>query len=248
MVVLQVLPVVIVVILWELFIRVQPRLEFFFGSPTEIAFYVVNKTIDGTLPRDALVTTVEAVSGFLAGNTIGTLLGVGLWYSRTAFVVARPYIIALGSAPIFALAPLLVVWFGTGMVSKVVIAALSTVFIALSQAYTGAEQTDKKYTRLMRTLGARKHDTFRKVVAPAALIWVVSGMRLNVGFALLGAFIGEFISSEHGLGHLILVASGLFDISLVLTGVFAFMTVALVLNWLISVSVPVFQRTVLQWL
>jgi NitT/TauT family transport system permease protein len=114
------------------------------------------------------------------------------------------------------------------------IATLSTVFIALLQAYTGASEVSPDYLRLMRTFGANKNQTFRKVIAPASIVWVMSAFRLNVGFAILGAFIGEFISSNRGLGHLILVASGLFDISLVLCGVLLLICTALILNFAIS--------------
>lgn len=190
--------------------------------------------MDGSLPIDLGATFLEASVGFILGNVVGTAVGLSLWYSKTAFQIARPYIITLGSAPIFALAPLLIIWFGTGMFSKIMIAALSTVFVALLQSYTGAAEVSNDYIRLMKTFGATKNQTFRKVIAPAAIVWVISAFKLNVGFAILGAFIGEFISSNMGLGHLILVASGLFDISLVLCGVFMLVCIALFLTWVVG--------------
>lgn len=171
-------------------------------------------------------------------------IGLGLWYSKLAFVMARPYVIGLGSAPIFAFAPLLIIWFGTGMFSKVMVAALSTVFVALMQSYTGASEVSNDYLRLMRTFGATQGQTFRKVVAPSSIVWVLSAFRLNVGFAILGAFIGEFISSSSGLGHLILVASGLFDISLMLCGVVLLSGLAFVLYFLVGQLEPRLKRFV----
>ena len=223
-------------------------LEFFFGRPSRIAVYIASRLFDGSLEADSAATVIEAVCGFLIGNIAGILVGLALWYSKVAFEVSRPFITALGSAPMFALAPLLVVWFGTGLYSKIMIAALSTFFVALLQAYTGAEEVSRDYLRLMASLGASKTQTFRKVVAPSAIVWVVSAMRLNVGFALLGAFIGEFISSEVGLGHMILVASGLFNMSLVLCGVLAFIVIALLLNWSIGHSEPYLKRIVVRYL
>ena len=246
--VLQALPAVTVFLAWELLVVLRPDLKFFFGSPRTIGGYLVERALEGSLLRDAGITLFEAGAGFVLGSVVGTALGMALWYSRTVFAVARPYIVVLGSAPIFALAPLLIIWFGTGVFSKVMTAALSTVFVALLQAYTGAEQVDVRYAMLLKTFRATKSQMFRKIVAPAAVVWVISAMRLNVGFALLGAFIGEFISSEAGLGHLILVAAGLFNISLVLTGVFVFVGIALLLNWGISVLEPVLQRKVAEWL
>jgi NitT/TauT family transport system permease protein len=228
------LPLLIFVALWEFLVYGNEQLMFFFGSPSQIAANLWEKTLDGTIIIDFAITFVEALSGFALGNLVGTFLGLSLWYSRTAFAISKPYIIALGSAPIFALAPIVIIWFGTGMFSKIMIAALSTVFIALFQAYTGASEVSNDYLRLMQTFGATKHQVFRKVIAPSAVVWVISAFRMNVGFAILGAFIGEFISSNQGLGHLILVASGLFNISLVLCGVLLLVVIALIFNYAVT--------------
>ncbi len=228
------LPLVAFALAWELLVRGNDRSAFFFGRPSRVLSYLRDRTMDGSLPVDVAVTLSEAAIGFLIGNVVGTAIGLGLWYSRTAFRIARPYIVALGSAPIFALAPLLIIWFGVGLFSKVMIAALSTLFVALLQAYTGASDVSNDFIRLMKSFGATKGQTFRKVVAPSAIVWVISAFKLNVGFAILGAFIGEYISSNRGLGHLILVASGLFDISLVLCGVMMLAGIALTLTWLVG--------------
>ena len=233
------IPIIAFLLLWEIIVRQESQLIFFFGLPSKIISYLYSKTIDGSLLTDFSVTTIEAFAGFVLGNIIGTLIGLGLWYSKTAFAISKPYIIALGSAPIFALAPILIIWFGTGISSKIIIALLSTVFIALLQAYTGASEVNNDYLKLMKTFGATKTQTFRKIVAPSAVVWVISAFKINVGFALLGAFIGEFISSNQGLGHLILVASGLFDISLVLCGVLLLVVIALIFNFVITkIEIP----------
>jgi NitT/TauT family transport system permease protein len=219
---------------WELIVRGDRQLVFFFGLPSKIGSYLIWKTLDGSLLTDFTITFIEAVAGFIIGNILGTLVGLSLWYSKIAFAIARPYIIVLGSAPVFALAPILIIWFGTGMFCKIMIAALSTFFIALSQAYTGASEVSGDYLRLMQSFSATKNQTFRKIIAPSSLVWVISAFRINVGFALLGAFIGEFISSEKGLGHLILVAGGLTDMSLVLCGVLLLSCIALFLNYVVT--------------
>jgi NitT/TauT family transport system permease protein len=244
----QALPAAIFVVVWEFFVRTDRNLVFFFGLPSKVAAYIFSKTIDGSLPTDFTITFIEALSGFIIGNLLGTFIGLGLWYSKTAFLISRPYIIALGSAPIFALAPLLVIWFGTGFFSKVMMATLSTVFIALLQAYTGASEVSNDYLRLLNTFGATKNQTFRKVIAPSSIVWVISAFRINVGFAILGAFIGEFISSNRGLGHLVLVASGLVDTSLVLCGVLLLVCTALIFNFAITRMEAPLKRLVVKYL
>jgi NitT/TauT family transport system permease protein len=242
------LPLLVLLLAWQLAAQSDPGFSFFFGSPSKIGSYLVQKTLDGSLARDVYVTLIEAVVGFLVGNVAGTAIGLGLWYSKLAMAISRPYVIALGAAPIFAFAPLLVIWFGTGMFSKIMIATLSTVFVALTQSYTGASEVSEDFLRLMRTFGATRTQTFRKVVAPASIVWVISGFRLNVGFAILGAFIGEFVSSNVGLGHLILVASGLFDISLVFCGVICLCGLALLLNFLVGQLEQPLRRGIVRYL
>lgn len=231
--IIRILIFVVFIISWESICRLNHKLIFFFGIPSKIFSYTIDKILDGSLIVDFSITFFEAVAGFLLGTIIGTCIGLSLWFSKTIFEVSKPYIIALGSAPIFALAPLMIIWFGTGITSKIMMATFSTLFIALFQAYSGASNVDKDYITLLNTFNANKKQIFRKIILPSSLVWVISGLKINIGFAILGAFIGEYISSSAGLGHLILVSSGLFDISLVLTGVIFLVLIALLLNYLI---------------
>lgn len=232
--ILQLMPLTLFLLFWEYSVRHDKQLVFYFGLPSKIFTYLVTKTSEGSLPLDIAYTLGEAIGGFILGNFLGILVGLSFWYSKMAADIARPYIIALSAAPVFALAPLFIIWFGTGMWSKIMIATFSTVFLALFQAYTGATQVPREYVELMQTFRATRNQIFKKVIAPSAIVWVISAFKMNVGMALLGAFIGEFISSEHGLGHLIMVASGLFDISLVFTGITCLMIIALTLTTLVS--------------
>lgn len=230
----RLIPLTIFILLWELIFRGNKELVFYYGLPSKIFDYLISKTLDGSLIKDFFITLSETIIGFVIGNLIGTLVGLSLWFSNTLFKISKPYIIALGSAPIFALAPLMIIWFGTGMFSKVMIAILSTLFIALFQAYSGASDVNPDYIKLLKTYKASRFQIFRKIIVPSSVVWVIGAFKINVGFALLGAFIGEYISSNAGLGHLILVASGLFDISLVLTGMILLIVIALILNYCVS--------------
>lgn len=233
---------------WELAGRLDPQSVFFFGSPSKIFGYFVQRAADGSLFVDTFTTLGEVVVGFIAGNVLGALLGTLLWFSPFIFRVSHPYIVVLGAAPVFALAPLLIVWFGTGILSKVMMVILSTVFVAMFQSYTGAASVPAEYLQLMKSFHASRAQVFRKVIAPSSLVWVMSAFRLNVGFAILGAFIGEFISSTQGLGHLILVASGLFDISLVLCGVFTLVAIALLMTRVLETLEQRLKRMVVRFL
>jgi NitT/TauT family transport system permease protein len=207
--VLYPLPLVLLVVAWYLLTENNPQRQFIFSSPTQVLSAFVRLSDSGELYRNAGVTIFEAVIGFLMGTIIGALLGLSLWYSRLVARIAQPYITAIATVPIFALAPIIIVWFGIGIFSKIMLAFLSTVAVAIVQSYQGAMSVEPRYLRLMQVVGATRWQTFRIVVMPSSWIWVVNAMKLNIGLALLGAFIGEFISAEEGLGYMIVKASGL---------------------------------------
>jgi NitT/TauT family transport system permease protein len=219
---------------WEWIAAQDRQTAFLFGSPSAIAGFLVTMGQDGSLLRDSWVTGLETVLGFVMGNVLGTALGLSLWYSRFVSRVVQPFIIALGSIPIIALAPIVIIWFGTGLASKVAMSTLSVVVVALVTSYKGAMSVDPDQVNLMRTLGARKSQIFRKLVVPASLTDIFVGMKLTVGFALIGAIIGEFMSSSEGLGHAIFKAGSLYIIPKVFAALVATIALALLLTWLVG--------------
>ena len=207
---------------------------FLFGSPSAIWEHLVSMAEDGTLVRYSWVTGLETLLGFLFGNVIGTVLGLALWYSRFVSRVMQPFIVAVGSIPIVALAPVVIIWFGTGMISKIAMSTLSVVVVALVIAYKGALSVDDDQINLMRTLGATKRQIFQILVVPASLGDIFAGLKLTVGFALIGAIVGEFMSSSEGLGHAIFKAGSLYIISKVFAALVATIALALALSYLVG--------------
>jgi NitT/TauT family transport system permease protein len=219
---------------WEYVTAQNSQTAFMFGRPTAIAGFLVQMAQDGSLWRDTWVTGLETVLGFLVGNVIGTALGLALWYSRFVSQVMQPFIIAIGSIPIIALAPIIIIWFGTGLSSKIAMSTLSVVVVALVTSYKGATGVDPDQVNLMRTLGAKKFQIFRKLVVPASLTDIFAGLKLTVGFALIGAIVGEFMSSSEGLGHAIFKAGSLYIIPKVFATLVATIALALVLTFIVG--------------
>ncbi len=182
---------------------------------------------DGSLVLNSLVTGSEALTGFLLGNLFGAMIGIGLWYSEAVARVARPYLVGLGALPVFAIAPMTILWFGVGIGAKIALAFLSTVFLAAAQAFKGAQEVDPLLLQRFRMFGASRQILFRRLLLPSAMVWIVASLRLTFGAALLGAFVGEFIASDRGIGHLIVRASGLYDTPRVLVGVAVMIAMAL---------------------
>lgn len=219
---------------WEYGASRQAVNSFLFGSPSAIWGFLVKMAQDGSLLHDTWITGLETILGFLLGNVIGTCLGLALWYSRFVSRVVQPFVVALGSIPIIALAPIVIIWFGTGIESKVAMATLSVVVVALVTAYKGAMSVDEDQINLLRTLGAKKGHIFRKLVVPASLADIFTGLKLTVGFALIGAIIGEFMSSSEGLGHAIFKAGSLYIVPKVFAALVATITLALVLTYIVG--------------
>jgi NitT/TauT family transport system permease protein len=241
--VLYSLPLVLFVIVWHVLTWHSPDRQFIFSSPQLVLEAFVKLAGSGELIKNTGVTVAEAVCGFIMGTGAGATIGLSFWYSKTVARIAHPYITALATIPIFALAPVVIVWFGIGMWSKIMLAFLSTVAVAIVQSYQGAMSIEPRFLKFMQVTRASRWQIFRIVVVPSSLIWVINAMRLNIGLALLGAFIGEFISAEEGLGYMINKASGLYDMATVFVGVIALIFVALVL----TAAIDQLERKLLRW-
>lgn len=239
----QMLVLAAFLIFWEYATPKGSPAAFMFGSPSAIAGFLVQMAQDGSLWRDAAITGMETLLGFFMGNLIGTLIGLSLWYSRFISRVVQPFVIALGSIPIIALAPIVIIWFGTGLLSKVAMSTLSVVIVALVTSYKGAIGVDGDQINLMRTLGASKFQIFRKLVVPASLTDIFAGLKLTVGFALIGAIVGEFMSSSEGLGHAIFKAGSLY----IIPKVFAALVVTIVLALVLTYLVGKMERLLIPW-
>jgi len=229
--------------LWEWATASNRTNAFLFGSPSAVAGFLVGMVRDGSIWTDTAITGGETLAGFALGNLLGTALGLSLWYSRFVSRVAQPFILALGSIPIVALAPIVIIWFGTGFASKLAMSTLSVVVVALVVSYKGATGVDPDSINLMRSLGATKNQVFRYLIVPASLTDIFAGLKLTVGFALVGAIVGEFMSSSQGLGHAIFKAGSLY----IIAKVFAALSVTVTLALLLSAVVTRIERLLLPW-
>ena len=227
---LQIIFVAALLGLWEAAVRLGWAPVFLYGQPSSIFGKLVASLADGSLLRNSWVTFVEAATGFVLGSTIGTAVGLLFWLSPTASKTMRPLIVALNGVPKIALAPLIIVWFGIDIESKIASAAILTAIVALITAQSGTERVDPDLVTLMRSLGANRWTQWRKVVLPASMPWVLAGLRLNIGFALIGAVVGEYIAAKEGLGYLVYYAGTMYDLNSVWLGIFTLMVMALVMD------------------
>jgi NitT/TauT family transport system permease protein len=229
--------------LWEIGVRAGWISAFLVGSPFGIFADGYRMLISGDLVSDTWYTLFEAILGFVIGTIFGSLLGLALWYSAFVARLVEPFIVAINSVPKIALAPIVVLWFGTGLVSKVMLSVSLTAIVALIAAYQAAKDADVDLQSLLISMGADKHQVFFKAVVPSTLPSIIATFRINIGFGLVGAVVGEFISSQRGLGHLIYTASSLYDLNTVWVGLFTLMIMGFVLYYVIDLV----ERTTLPW-
>jgi len=216
-VLLPILLAIILIILWQKLVTTSEQ-QFLFSRPSLILNALLSATVSGELPQHALITGEEAFLGFLIGVVGGTVAGFLLWYLPLLRISVQPFLFVLGVVPVIAFAPLVLIWFGIGFGMKVALASFATFLISLSQAFAGAQKLNEGDLKLLKILGAKRSQILLKAVVPMSLSWVFQSMRLNVGFALLGAFVGEFISAEKGVGYYMLRAGSLYDIAAVFAG------------------------------
>lgn len=224
----------VVLFLWQVGVNHKLIDPFLMGSPLGIGTEAWRMIGTGQLFTDTVATVQATVAGFLGGSILGSLCGLLLWYAKRLARILDPFFIALNGLPKIALAPMIIIWFGSGMFSKIALAFIATFVVAVLTAYQGSHQIDQSLVNMMRSLGATKRQIFAKLVIPATMPWIISAFRLNIGFALIAEIGGEFIASDKGLGRLIFVNGNLFNLNAVWVGVFTLMVVAATLYFLIT--------------
>ena len=222
-----------ILVVWQ-FLAVNAELSFLFGSPSLVFVKLVENTVSGVLPVHFIITASEALSGLIMGLVLGTFTGFLLWYSPKIAAISKPYISFFSAIPVFAFAPMIIIWFGIGFTMKVALSSFAVFLVALTQSYEGAKNVDEAEYNLLKTFGATRFQILQKVVFPASFSWVFASMRLNIGIAILGAFIGEFISANQGLGHFMLKAGSLFDVPGVLAGGLYLVALSMIFSWFVG--------------
>ena len=238
-------PIVIVVFvaLWQMVVWLGDYPTFILPSPGDVASTLSRVLADGTLWRHAQATLWEIFAGLGLGLVAATVLGYALARSPLLERLLAPYIVASQSVPVVAIAPLLVIWFGSGRLSKVLICALIVFFPVLVNTIIGIRSVEEDLRDLMRSLGANRWQTFRMLEVPAALPVLLGGLKIGVTLSVIGAVVGEFVGADQGLGFLINQARGLFNTPLVFVAILALVVIALVLYG----AVMLLEMWLLRW-
>jgi NitT/TauT family transport system permease protein len=216
--------------------------KIFFASPSDIATMFLTQIEGGTLLRDAWITFAETMLGLACGGLLGMILGLVMPQMRTISAVIEPFMMTLNGIPVIVLAPLFVLWLGIGLWSKIGISVYIVFFTMFLPVYTGSIRLERELVDALHVMGASKSQIFWKVVVPSSRPSIYTGLKLGAGFALVGAVIGEFVSSRAGLGHMILYAGGTLDTPSLYLGIIILALFSVALSSAVDALGPVLVR------
>lgn len=219
---------------WELLARSGLYAPFIVPTPSSVADRWWELASEGALARHTAVTLREVLTGLIVGVAGAFWIGYLIAKSRVVASMLTPYLVALQAVPIVAIAPLLIIWFGPGVTSKVIICALLVFFPMLINTVIGMRGIPAELRDLMASLEASPLQTFWHLELPAALPIVIGGLKVSATLSVIGAVVGEFVSASEGLGYLINFGRGIYDTPLVIAAVFTLTALALILYGLAS--------------
>jgi len=233
---------------WEALIRFGVADPLIFSSPVRIAERMVEmlggEIIYGRTIYNHLGATLQQIAiGYVTGSIVGIAGGYLLGRSRIALGILEPYILALFSIPKIALAPLFIVVLGIGLWSRVGIVFIEVFFVVFFNVLRGVLDVNREYVNIARIMGASRSQLTRRVILPAALPSILLGLKVGVPFAMIGAVLGEYIASNHGIGWLILYSSNSFDAS----GVWASILFLVIITWVLSRIAAIVEARALRW-
>lgn len=248
LVTLRVLVATGVVVIWFLatgtYACGNPKtVAFFFANPMNVAARIVQWLADGSIWYHLWITLAETILAIVIGATGGVVFG--FWFALKPAIAAvfAPYVTAANALPRVVLSPIFILWFGLGIWSKVALGITLVFFVVFFNIHQGVKEVSRTVLANAKMLGMTELQLFRHVYLPSALSWVFSSLHTSVGFAVVGAVVGEYLGASAGLGYLIQQAEGVFDV----TGVFAGMSVLMAFVLLVDWAVTAVERRLLVW-
>ena len=246
--ILQILVAVAAVALWHVLTTypVFGRIllpPFFFSNPFDVASQIIVWFATGVIWKHLWVTLIESILAFVIGSISGVL--VGFWFARQPRTAAvfDPYVKAVNALPRVVLAPIFTLWLGLGIWSKVALGVTLVFFIVFFNVYQGVKEVSPTVLANARMLGMSERQLMRHVYWPSALSWMFSSLHTSVGFAVVGAVVGEYLGAAAGLGYLIQQAEGVFDVAGVFAGMFVLAAFVLVIDTIVTVV----EKRLLVW-
>ena len=230
----QISVLVLVLGLWELLANIGVIDTFIFSSPSNIAKTLYDLFANKNLLKDVWITLFETFIGFLVATSLGYLIAVLFWWSKTIQRILDPYIVVLNALPKVALGPLIIIWFGTGMKAIIVMCVLIAIIISIINMTNAFNSVETDKILMLKTLGASKFQILTKLVIPQTIPDFISLLKINVGMSFVGSIMGEYLSSTAGIGFLIDYNSSVFKLSVVMSCIIVLCVLAALLYLMVA--------------
>ena len=231
---LQLMIIVLFIIIWQLLADAGIIDTFIFSSPKLVLDTFINLYNSNNLFMHIWITVFEVFISFSLATIIGLIIASILWWNKNIAKVIDPYLTVLNSLPKVALGPIIIIWFGSGIKSIIVMALLISLIITIINIYQGFINIDNNKIKLMKSFKASKTKIFLKLVIPGSMKVIMNTIKINISMSLIGVIMGEFLVSKKGIGYLIVYGSQVFNLNLVITGIILLCVVASVMYYLIS--------------
>lgn len=229
-----VISVTLFILLWEGIVRLFNISNFLLPGPFEVFTTYFSMVVSGRLFFHTWITTIETLSGFIIGALVGVVLGYLVSKSKTLDYMLSPFIIAAQTTPKLALAPLFLIWFGFGLISKIFITALVVFFPIFVNTAVAIKSINPNLKALMKLVHANRWQVFKNLELPSSLPIIFAGLRSGITLAVVGAVVGEFVGANAGLGYLIIFGTGQLDTGIVFTAIVQLVLVSLILYEIVS--------------
>ena len=230
---MQILLFIAFIFLWELFARLKIINTFLTSSPSKIITTLVNLYNTNNLFNHISITVYETILSFVLSIFIGIVIASILWWNNLLSKIIDPYLTILNSLPKVALGPIIIIWVGANIKSIILMALLISVIITIINIYQGFINTDPLKIKLMNSFKATKKQIYFKLLLPSNLKVIISTLKINISMSLIGIIMGEFLVSKEGIGYLIMYGSQVFNLNLVITGIFVLCIVATIMYYLV---------------
>ncbi len=238
-----ILSIVFALFAWQLTVQLTQLPRFILPAPVDVWSRFLKAISDGSLIYHTGITLAEIILGLLAGITFATMTGYALAKSRSLEKILSPYLVASQAIPVVAIAPLLVIWLGDGILSKVVICALIVFFPVLVNTVVGVRAVPLALYDLMHSIRATRLQILLKLEVPASLPVLLGGLRIGATLSVIGAIVGELVDAQQGLGFLLQLGDFQYDTSMVFVAVFMLIALALSMYGLVTLL----ERKFLKW-
>ena len=232
----QIILLVVFLVSWELCSRFEIIDAFLFSRPSKIGALLKRYIETKEIYKHIGISVLETILGLTIGTLVGIGIAIALWWNKTLAKICDPFLVVFNALPKTALAPIIIIWIGTGIKGITAVAISISLVLTIISAHSAFIQVEEEKIKMLQSFKASKWQILTKLILPANLTNLVSIVKINIGMSWVGVIVGEFIVSRYGIGYLIMYGSQVFNMDLVMMGVIVLAIISFlmyeVVNWI----------------